>query len=174
MGHARWVAGRDHLLASHPESPIPPDRRDAFRGVPVAPYDPSLRSELAIDDDIEPTRLHTETGTDGVVAFDRIGRLHAPQVGDLDVWWLVGYGGGLFVPLKDATSGTETYGGGRYVIDSAKGADLGGDHSSLIIDFNFAYNPSCAYDPVWACPLPPPGNTVAVPVLAGELSMTDR
>jgi hypothetical protein len=90
-------------------------------------------------------------------------------VGDLDVWWVAAYGGGVFVPIKDGLAGTRTYGGGRYVIDTVKGADLGGDGDTLVVDVNFAYNPSCAYDPAWACPLAPPGNVVASDVHAGEL-----
>ena len=76
--------------------------------------------------------------------------------------------------MKDATSGTATYGGGRYLIDTVKGADLGGDGGRLILDFNFAYNPSCAYDPAWACPLAPAGNTLRRSLLAGELMPQPR
>ena len=77
----------------------------------------------------------------------------------LDLYWLEGYGGGLFLPFRDGTSGRETYGAGRYLLDTVKGADLGtDDRGRLVLDFNFAYNPSCAYDPVWSCPLAPPGN----------------
>jgi len=94
--------------------------------------------------------------------------VHLPG-GDLDVWWLGCYGGGIFIPVKDGSAGSATYGGGRYLIDTVKGADLGGDEGRLILDFNFAYNPSCAYDPGWACPLAPAGNTLATPLLAGEL-----
>ena len=91
-------------------------------------------------------------------------------MGSLDVWRLASYGGGLFVPVKDASAGQGggTYGGGRYLLDTVKGADLGGSDGSLVLDFNFAYNPSCAYDPAWACPLAQPGNTVAVEIPVGE------
>jgi uncharacterized protein (DUF1684 family) len=87
------------------------------------------------------------------------------------VWWLASYGGGIFLPVKDALAGTGTYGGGRYVLDTVKGADLGGDVRAgrLVVDLNFAYNPSCAHDPAWTCPLAPPGNTLAAPVRGGEL-----
>jgi hypothetical protein len=112
------------------------------------------------------------TGTDGDVPFDRIGMVDVPGVGQLDVWRLATYGGGLFVPVKDALAGRPggTYGGGRYVIDTVKGADLGAGSvpGSMVLDFNFAYNPSCAYDPAWACPLAQPGNTVAVEIPVGE------
>ena len=137
----------------------------------VAPYDPALRFEVTLDPDVEPQRLEVPTATDGVVPFERIGVLHLPGLGDLDAWWLDSYGGGLFVPVKDAGAGRETYGGGRYLLDTVKGADLGGDvrAGQLVVDLNFAYNPSCAYDPAWTCPLAPPGNTLAVPVQGGEL-----
>ena len=83
---------------------------------------------------------------------------------------MAGYAGGLFIPFRDATNGTETYGAGRYLVDSAKSADLGGDPATgtLIIDFNFAFQPSCAFDPRWACPLAPPENRLDIPIRAGE------
>jgi uncharacterized protein (DUF1684 family) len=86
------------------------------------------------------------------------------------VWWLGGYGGGVFVPVKDGSSGRTSYGGGRYLLDTVKGADLGGDAAQgrLVLDLNFAYNPSCAYDAAWACPLAPAGNVLDVDVPAGE------
>jgi uncharacterized protein (DUF1684 family) len=81
-----------------------------------------------------------------------------------------GYAGGIFVPFRDPTSGSATYGAGRYLLDTVKGADLGGTESTLVLDFNFAYNPSCAYDARWAWPLAPPGNRLALAVRVGELS----
>jgi uncharacterized protein (DUF1684 family) len=167
--HDHWRRTRDELLRTHPESPIPGPQRAGYPGAPVAAYDPSLRFDVAVHTDVPRGHMDVATGTDGIARFDRIGRAHLPGGGELDVWWLAGYGGGVFVPVKDASAGSATYGGGRYLIDTVKGADLGGDDGRLILDFNFAYNPSCAYDPAWACPLAPPGNTVARPLLAGEL-----
>ena len=167
--HDHWRKTRDDLLRTHPDSPVPQRSRAGYPGAPVAAYDPRLRFDVTVDTDVPAKHIEVPTGSDGVVPFDRIGRAHLPGGGDLDVWWLGSYGGGLFVPVKDATAGTATYGGGRYLIDTVKGADLGGDEGRLILDFNFAYNPSCAYDPEWACPLPPPGNIVARSLLAGEL-----
>jgi uncharacterized protein (DUF1684 family) len=128
-----------------------------------------------VETDVEPARLEVPTGTDGVVPFRRLGTADLPGLGRLDVWWLASYGGGVFVPVRDALAGTETYGGGRYLLDTVKGADLGGDvrDGVLVLDLNFAYNPSCAYDPAWACPLAPPGNVLAAPVRAGELYPSD-
>ena len=168
-GHALWRAGRDELLAGHPDSPLLPAARAGFTGLPVAPYDPAWRFEVAVEPAPDAV-LRVPTGTDGVVRFDRLGTARLPGVGALDVWWLDGYGGGVFVPVKDGTSGRSSYGGGRYLLDTVKGADLGGDaeHGRLVLDLNFTYNPSCAYDPAWACPLAPAGNVLAVDVPAGE------
>ncbi len=165
--HETWRAGRDALLATHPDSPLLPEARSGFSGLPVAAYDPAWRFEVAVEA-AEPAHLEVPTATDGTVVFDRIGRAVLPEVGSLDVWWLGSYGGGVFVPLKDASAGRRTYGGGRYLLDTVKGADLGGAPGTLVLDLNFAYNPSCAYDPAWACPLAPPGNVLDVAVPVGE------
>jgi len=166
--HDHWRRTRDDLLRTHPESPVPQAQRARYPGAPVAAYDPRLRFDATLDTGVPPKRMDVRTGTDGIVSFGRIGCVHLPG-GDLDVWWLGCYGGGIFIPVKDGSAGSATYGGGRYLIDTVKGADLGGDQGRLILDFNFAYNPSCAYDPDWSCPLAPAGNTLATPLLAGEL-----
>ena len=90
----------------------------------------------------------------------------APQ--RLAVYWLADYAGGIFIPFRDATSGDESYGAGRYLWDSAKGADLGSEADLLTLDFNYAYHPSCVQDPRWSCPLAPQENWLPVPVRAGE------
>lgn len=167
--HALWVKGRDVLLREHPASPVPPAKRGVYGGARVAPYVSDYRFVVPLDTDVPPERRDVSTGTDGIVAFELAGRVALPGLGTLDVWWLSGYGGGLFLPLKDATSGGESYGGGRYVLDTVKGADLGGGADGLVIDLNFAYQPSCAYDEAWACPLPGPGNVLGSPVPVGEL-----
>ncbi len=167
--HRLWQEGRNRLLGTHPQSPVPEAERAGFESVPVAAYDPALRFDVPVDTGAGPARIAMRTGTDGVVTFERAGVVHLDGVGDLDVWWLTGYGGGLFLPVKDTRTDGATYPGGRYVLDTVKGADLGGHDGRLVIDLNFAYNPSCAYDPAWACPLAPPGNTVPVAVTAGEL-----
>jgi hypothetical protein len=167
--HKHWRAGRDDLFASHPQSPLSAERRASFNGLPCAPYDPAYRF-LAPLREAPPEHRDVPTGTDGVVPFDRIGAIDLGPLGALDVWQLGSYGGGIFVPLRDGTAGTTTYGGGRYVLDTVKGADLGGDVEAgeLVIDLNFAYHPSCTYDPMWTCPLAPAGNVLTDPVAAGE------
>jgi len=177
-GHDLWRSGRDELFAGHPSSPLLPDDRAAFTGLPIAGYDPDWRFEVEVHRAEQPHRLTVETGTDGTVPFDLVGTVRLPYIGSLDVWRIANYAGGLFLPIKDSLAGASagTYGGGRYLLDTVKGADLGpgADDDTLILDFNFAYNPSCAYDPMWACPLAPVGNTVAVDVPVGELYHSSR
>ncbi len=172
VAHALWREGRDQLLGSHPTSPLAAAHRADFAGLSVADYDPAYRFEAVLQD-AEPQALDVETGTDGTVSFERVAVVVLPLPDaevSLDVWRLRSYGGGLFVPLRDGSSGAVTYGGGRYLVDTVKGANLGGSPAGgmLVIDLNFAYNPSCAYDPAWACPLAPAGNTTDVVVPVGE------
>jgi uncharacterized protein len=162
-----WRDGRDELFAGHPESPLPPAERERFPGLPFAPYDAALRFEVPVTP-AAPRRLELPTETDGVVPLHRIGTISLGPIGAVDVWWIGGYGGGVFLPLRDGTAGQGTYGGGRYLLDTIKGADLGGSVERLVVDLNFAYHPSCTYDPRWSCPLAPEGNRVDVPVVAGE------
>ena len=166
-GWRTWQDGRDELFAGHPDSPLDAAARAAFRGLPYAPYDPALHFEPILEP-APALRLEIPTATDGIVPLDRIGTVTLTEVGRLDVWWLGSYGGGVFLPLRDGTAGRSTYGGGRYLLDTVKGADLGGDDQRLVVDLNFAYHPSCTYDPRWSCPLAPEGNRVPAPVAAGE------
>ncbi|ANJ27920.1 DUF1684 domain-containing protein [Agromyces aureus] len=171
-GHELWKSGRDELFAGHPQSPLLPDDRASFTGLTVARYDPDWRFELEVRRPEEPQRLVIESASDGKIRFSLVGTVRVPYLGTLDVWRLTQYAGGLFVPVKDKLAGTAggTYGGGRYLLDTAKGADLGpgAGLDTLVIDFNFAYNPSCAYDPSWSCPLAPSGNTLREEVPVGE------
>lgn len=166
-GWRTWRDGRDELFAAHPDSPLDEAARAAFTGLPYARYDPALRFEARLEP-AAPQRLDVPTAADGVVALDRIGAVALGELGRIDVWWIGGYGGGVFLPLKDGTAGRTTYGGGRYLLDTIKGADLGGDGERLVADLNFAYHPSCTYDPRWSCPLAPEGNRLTAPVAAGE------
>jgi uncharacterized protein (DUF1684 family) len=167
----RWRAVRRDLITTHPQSPIrEPAGRAAFEGPWYFDYDPAARV-LAEVEETEPERLVVEGSADGrfemtrfgLARFDLFGRSQA-----LSLFWVEGYGGGVFLSFRDGTSGGETYGAGRYLLDTVKGADLGEENGRLVLDFNFAYNPSCSYDPGWACPLAPPENRLPVPVRAGE------
>lgn len=166
VAHAGWAAVRDRLFAEHPSSPVAD--RDRFPGLPVPDHDPAFRALVRLEP-AEQQRIEIPTSSDGVVPFERVGVLRTPW-GPLDAWWLDSYGGGLWVPVRDAGSGTLSYGGGRYLYDTVKGADLGtAPDGELVIDLNFLYAPSCAHDPQWSCPLAPPGNVLDVVVPVGEL-----
>jgi uncharacterized protein (DUF1684 family) len=192
----RWRAVRESLYREHPQSPVPAADRAGFRAHHW-PYDPALRFELPVLSD-EPaeaavagpapvTGLGAELGagfgglgslllpisTGGEQSFTRIGFIDVPfSAGErrLGLYWMAGYAGGLFLPFRDATNGTETYGAGRYLLDAAKSADLGGDlaRRTLVLDFNFAFQPSCSFDPRWSCPLSPPENRLDIRIEAGE------
>jgi uncharacterized protein (DUF1684 family) len=177
-GHALWQRGRDRLFREHPQSPLPADDPLRDTGLPYRPYDPALRFELelvspaAVAETEADARLEIPTGGEEVTVLRRVGHvaLPAPFDASLDVWWMAQYGGGLFVPLRDGSAGDTSYGGGRYLLDTAKSADLGPGRApgTIVVDLNFAYHPSCRYNPEWVCPLAPPGNTITAPVLAGE------
>lgn len=174
--HARWRAGRNHMFASHPQSPLGPDDPLRSDGLPCWPYDPRLRFVLPLLQDGGPGGYEIPTAPGEVTRIRRVGWVELPEPvsGRLAVWWLEQYGGGIFVPFRDATAGHSTYGAGRYLLDTAKGADLGLDARGLVLDFNFSYHPSCRYDPAWQCPLAPPENVLSMPVEAGERLSTDH
>ena len=161
---AHWRTIREELFRTHPQSPA--------RGVipRYFDYDPALRTYGTVE---AAERVKTEIATSGdkPYAFTRFATARFELAGStqsLDLYWLDGYGGGIFLSFADATSGRETYGACRYLLDTVKGADLGEVDGRLVLDFNFAYNPSCAYDPRWVCPLAPPGNRLPVAVRGGE------
>lgn len=167
---AEWTRARDGLLRSHPQSPIATDRRPSFEGAVYYAYDPSLRLSAVITAS-SPKRYDIATSGGTTFTFTRFGFARfavGERSSELELYWLEGYGGGIFLPFGDSTNGTETYGGGRYLLDTVKGADLGMDEDRLVLDFNFSYNPSCSYHPRWVCPLSPPENRLGIAIRAGQ------
>ena len=174
-----WRAARDELFRSHPQSPLPVVAREGFGGLRYFDYDPGLRVLAEVEPAEEARILIAGSGAhaqrDKPPAYPFPFRRFASAVFELAgeqrrlaLYWLEAYGGGMFLPFRDSTSGSETYGAGRYLLDTVKGADLGEEQGRLVLDFNFAYSPSCSYDPRWACPLAPPENRLPVSVRAGE------
>lgn len=172
----RFWEGRDALFRAHPATPLELEDRRAFEGVPRFPYDPALRFSVephAVDD-AEPLLMRLRD--DGELRLQPVARLLFPigdESSELVLYALDAYGGGLFLPFRDGTSGEETYGGGRYLLDTVKHADLGEEEGPqgarrIVLDFNFAYHPSCVYSPRWDCPLAPPSNRLSAPIRAGE------
>lgn len=166
----RWRDARDDLFATHPQSPIPAGRRPGFTGLPFWPYDPAWRVEASVEplDATSHALGHSGGGSTPFVAFAVVGFTLPTGRAQLTLYWLDSYGGGVFLPFRDTTNGDLTYGGGRYLVDTAKGADLGHRGNRVALDFNYAYHPSCVYDDRWSCPLAPPSNRLNLPVEAGE------
>jgi uncharacterized protein len=157
----RWCEVRSELYRLHPQSP-------RICGEPAYfPYDAGLRFDAAVAP-VEPASLEIAGSAGSVTRFRRFA---VARFGDheLELYWLEAYGGGVFLPFRDETSGHETYGAGRYLLDTVKGADLGGGDSTLVLDFNFAFNPSCAWNDSWACPLAPRANWLELRIAGGEL-----
>jgi uncharacterized protein len=175
-GVTAFRRGRDALVREHPQSALDDGQRARFTGLAWFPYDPAARltAELRPPDNHQELAVDTG-GADGTVRYRRVGRLATPH-GDLTLFWTLGYGGGLFLPFRDPTAGKRTYGAGRYLTDTVKGTwgrGLTHDGDRLTLDFNYAYNPSCAYNARWACPLAPPENHLKVPIEAGEQAYPD-
>ncbi len=170
-------ARRDRLFQTHPQTPLTPAQQAHFAGLLYFHYNPAWRISVTIEREAPPAAYSVDLGVDGVLHYTRVAQLHLTWQDtshSLSLFWLEGYGGGLFLPFGDATNGALTYGGGRYLLDAIKGADLGLQEAGAVLDFNFAYNPSCAYNPQWVCPLTPPENRLPLSVTAGEQMPPDR
>ncbi len=166
----RWRDRRDTLFRTHPQSPIPAYERAMFTALPFPPYDAAWNLSAEFDR-LEPVTIgvaHSAEGSTPMTRFARVS-IDSPQGPlTLDVYWMNVYGGGVFIPFRDTTNGTLTYGGGRSLLDPAKSADLGDRGGDVVLAFNFAYHPSCTHDPRWSCPLAPEGNTLDFAVPVGE------
>ncbi|HEV7169142.1 MAG TPA: DUF1684 domain-containing protein [Micrococcaceae bacterium] len=174
--HRTWCRRRNHLFRTHPASALNQAAKASFSGLAVSAYDPDFRFRCGLTTAGAGQEMAVRTGTDGTVPFVRLGTFEVPSLGPLAAWQLRGYGGGIFLPFRDTTAGKPdgSYGGGRYLLDTIKGAHLGADRNTFVLDFNFAYNPSCAYDEAWACPLPGKDNRLPVDVPVGELYLPSQ
>jgi uncharacterized protein len=173
---AEFRRRRDALFREHSASALTAEQKAKFDGLDYFDFDPAARVECELAPGDAGELAIDSGGEDGIIRYSRIGRLATPW-GELTLFWTEGYGGNLFLPFRDATAPEETYGAGRYLTDAVKGtftgglefslADLG-DPPTVTLDFNYAYNPSCAYNSRWACPLAPPENRLDAPIRAGE------
>jgi hypothetical protein len=171
----RFVVRRNQMFKEHSQSPLTAGQRAAFQQLSYYPYDPAFRVIGTLDYTVERLELAIEEVDDGLLRLKRVATVHFELLGQaaqLSLFWVKGYGGGLFLPFKDRSNQTETFGGGRYLYDTIKGADLGANKHEILLDFNFAYNPSCAYNARWVCPLAPPENMLNMAVTAGEKRFT--
>ncbi len=174
----RFRETRDDLFAHHPQSALDEEQRKHFQGLHYFPYNPAMCVIADIDTNVEQTTLTVAMNAEEEMTMTTVGRLHLTIEGQavaLSFYWLNIYGGGLFLPFRDSTSPAESYGGGRYLFDTIKGSDFlpaPGDTGKerILLDFNYAYNPSCAYNDRWVCPLAPIENRLNVLIRAGEMN----
>ena len=162
-----WRSNRDHEYRTHYASPIPDEDLERFTGLQY--FDPDPDFELVGPFRREEGRIAITSSTGSVSSYKKAGRVLL-AIGGAERWLVVLHGeeDDLYIPFSDTTCGSETYGGGRYVRVRPVGDD------ELIVDFNRATNPACAYDPEFSCPLPPVDNRLTVPVRAGEKDYTLR
>lgn len=166
-----FQAERDDLFAHHPSSALSDEQKIAFKGLIYAPYDARFRVVADVEPILDAEPYRDDSVEEGAFRMRPFGTVaFALPTGDaqLTLYWIMGYGGGVFLPFRDATCGHSTYGGGRYLLDTIKGADLGAQGNQIILDFNYAYHPSCAYHYRWVCPLAPMENRLTIPIPVGE------
>ncbi|HLZ60399.1 MAG TPA: DUF1684 domain-containing protein [Ktedonosporobacter sp.] len=172
----RFREGKDALFAHHPQSALDEAQRRHFQGLRYFPSNPALRFVVLVETTVEPIQHQVAMSAQESMSMTTIGYVHFlvdGVPGKLSIYWLDLYGGGLFLPFRDATCSTESYGGGRYLFDTIKGSHplpAPGDKRwrHLVLDFNYAYNPSCAYNDRWVCPLAPLENHLPMALRAGE------
>lgn len=160
-------ASKDAFFRDHPRSPLTEDQRSGFEGLEHFAEDPALavRATLEVEgvDRDEPIVMQTTDG--GQQIYRRAGVVRFEVEGEPAQVTLYSSSNmhELFLPFRDRTSGSETYGAGRYLEVEPPGPE-----GQVVVDFNYAYNPYCAYNPDWACPIPPGENWLGVPIRAGE------
>lgn len=162
---------RDKLFGEHSQSALDAQQKAKFTGLDYFAYNPEFRVSATVDYNVEPKQYEVEIGDDGLIKYRLFAQVQfdlPTGSGELSLFWIEGYGGGLFVPFGDTTNRETTYGAGRYLYDTIKGADLGAQANHIILDFNYAYNPSCSYNPRWVCPLAPLENRLSFQIPAGE------
>ena len=177
----RFRQSRDELFAKHSQSALDQEQKRQFQGLRYFPYNPAMCIEADLEKDVEPLLLSVAMNAQETMTMTTIARLHftleSVKVA-LSLYWLNIYGGGLFLPFRDTTSPSKSYGGGRYLFDTIKGSDFlpvpgASGNERILLDFNYAYNPSCAYNDRWVCPLAPIENRLKVPVRAGEMKFKE-
>jgi uncharacterized protein len=160
-------AEKDGFFQRHPQSPLTPEQRRVFTGLQYFPENDALRLEVTVEPlkDQEPIQMQTSTG--GVQDYIRFGKFRFQVDGQEAKLTIYQNENGFFLPFVDSLAGKETYPAGRYLEPEA----LPGNR--FHVDFNLAYNPYCAYNEMWSCPITPPENRLKVPIRAGEKLFPD-
>ena len=155
-------ARKDDFYAHHPQSPLTPEQQDGFTGLNYYPENDALRLEVKVEQFADKKPLQMQTSTGGVQTYMRFGRFQFNSDGQPAELTIYQSESGFFLPFADSLAGVETYPAGRYL----EPEPLPGDR--FLVDFNLAYNPYCAYNEMWSCPITPAENRLKVPIRAGE------
>jgi len=155
-------AEKDKFFSTHPQSPLTPEQKRGFSGLSYFDEDPSLRLEVQVDKFPEQIQFDMQTSTGQLQTYTRYGSFKFDLDGQVAELTLYASPHGFFLPFVDGLAGQETYPAGRYLDPEP----LTGDR--FLVDFNLAYNPYCAYNEMWSCPLTPPENRLNLPIRAGE------
>ena len=153
---------KDEFFRTSPQSPLKQDQKGDFSGLRYFAGDDTLRFELMVNEFNEQDEIQIQTNTGEVQSYRRYGNVEFDVDGREASLTIFENENGFFLPFADALAGSETYGAGRY-LDPHELPD-----GKLLLDFNMAYNPYCAYNENWSCPLTPPENRLSVPIRAGE------
>jgi len=155
-------ADKDEFFKHHPQSPFTPEQQQVFTGLEYFPKNDDLRLEVTVEkfSDQQPMQMQTSTG--GVQTYVRYGRFKFQVDGQPAELTIYQNENGFFLPFVDSLGGKETYPAGRYL----EPEPLPGER--FLVDFNVAYNPYCAYNEMWSCPITPAENRLKVPIRAGE------
>ena len=155
-------AEKDDFFKHHPQSPLTPEQRRGFAGLQYFPENDTLQLEVPVERLFDQQPMQMQTSTGGVQSYVRYGRFKFEVDGQAAELTIYQNENGYFLPFVDSLSGKETYPAGRYL----EPEPLPGDR--FLVDFNIAYNPYCAYNEMWSCPITPPENRLKVPIRAGE------
>jgi uncharacterized protein (DUF1684 family) len=158
---------KDEFFKHDPQSPLDPQQQRDFTGLQYFPENPALHLQLALEPASQPRPVTMQTSTGDVREYVHAGQVRFVVDGQEVALLVYQYEYGYFLPFIDATAPDETYGAGRYL----EPHDLG--NGTLDVDFNLAYNPYCAYNERWSCPLPPKENRLGVRIEAGEKKYHD-
>src|SRR5215510_10971512 len=155
-------AEKDDFFKTHPQSPLTREQKRDFKGLYYFPENDALRLEVKVErlNDSKPIAMQTSTG--GVQEYLRYGRFQFQVDGQTAELTIYQSENGFFLPFVDSLADKETYPAGRYL----EPEPLPGDR--FLVDFNIAYNPYCAYNEMWSCPITPAENRLKVPIRAGE------
>ncbi len=155
-------AEKDRFFASHPQSPLMPEQKRSFKGLNYFPENTALRLDVTIEEFSQKNTIQMQTTTGDMQTYTRFGRLKFAVDGQEAELTVYASPHGFFLPFVDSLAGVETYGAGRYLEPEPLG------NGKFRVDFNFAYNPFCAYNENFSCPITPRENRLNVPIRAGE------